>query len=230
MPRHPVTALAATAALLAVAAPGGAQAATTSCRTLGGKDLARNGVVKVVRQSLGRGRSRLAGCVRPAGRVHGLSPVLGEDVGGFRETGSLQAVKGTFVIVKSSEIVGAGGSTRSRVIDVRTGRGYGFFAASSSEETSTFYPVGTPPVVVQNLPGAVRAHLDGHGRLAVAYTGATNDDAATPTVVIAAFSASGRRTVLDQGAPGSVIARSLTLRGGVARWTSGGAPRTATVR
>jgi hypothetical protein len=225
MPRHTIPALLAGTVLALTGAGPAAAATTTTCRALAGKDLAHNGVVKVVRQSLGQGRSRYAGCARPDGKVHALSPVLGPEVGGFRETGSLQAVRGAFVIVKDSEIAGAGGSTRSRVVDARTGRSYTFFAASSSEETSSFTTLGSPKVEVQNLPGAVRAHLDARGRLAVAYTGTIVGDEGTRAVVIAAFSPSGRGTVLDQGAPADVVATSLALRGGVARWTSAGVVR-----
>lgn len=228
MSRHTSKALI-VAGLFAVAVPGTATASSGTCRNLAGKDLARTGVVKVVRQPLGNGHSRYVGCRRPDGRVHALSAVLGVNASGFRETASLRAAEGAYVVVKESEVVAAGGSTRSRVIDARTGRGYTFFAASSSEETSSFYRLGSPQIEVQNLPGAVRSHLDAHGRLAVAYTGTTVDDAATRTVVIAVFTASGRRTVLDQGDPRSVIATSLTLRGGIARWTSGGVPRSASI-
>lgn len=209
-------------------ASAGAAAPSGGCSALAGRDLAASPAAKVVRRPLGGGRSRLLGCT-PGGRVRALTGPLGTDSAGIRETASVVTSAGRFVAVKRSEAVGAGGSTSSRVVDLRSGRSHTYFRASSSEESSSFTTLGRPPVQVMNLPGAVRAHLDAAGRLAVAYTGTTTDEAATPTVVIAGFSAAGRRTVLDQGAPDTVVATSLTLTAGIARWRSGDVRRSAPV-
>lgn len=196
-----------------------------TCRALTGKDLAASPAAKVVRRPVVRGRSRLVGCATPGGHVRALSGTLGTDSAGIRESASVVTSAGPFVVLKRSESVAAGGSTSSRVVDLRTGHSHTYFAASSSEDSSSFTTLGSPAVQIMNLPGAVRTHLDAVGRLAVAFTGTTTDDAGSPTVVIAVFTAAGRRTVVDQGTPNSVVATSLRLNGGVARWRSAGVVR-----
>jgi hypothetical protein len=219
------------AGVLLTCSPGPVTAALSlgSCRTLTGKDLAASAAAKVVRRPVVGGRTRLLGCATPRGRVRALTGALGTDSAGIRESASVLTSTGPFVVVKHSESVAAGGSTSSRVVDLRNGRGHTYFSASSSEEYSSFTTLGRPAVEVMNLPGAVRAHLDATGRLAVAFTGRTTDDAAKATVVIAVFTAAGRRTVVDQGAPNAVVATSLRLSGGVARWRSGDIVRRARV-
>lgn len=196
------------------------------CDHLTGHDLARNGVIKVVRKNLGAGRTRLYGCERPDGPVRVLSKVLFEH---RIEQGDLihdvwadvEAVRGPTVMLTQFDSTGTGGGYEdhddaSRVVNVRTGISYAFwtYRNDSNAEEEHEYDLGVPKVQL----------LDGRGGLAVSYF-----DTDTKRSFIAVFDPRGKRTVLDRGPAAQVATRSLKLDGRRLTWVSGGVERSATM-
>lgn len=194
------------------------------CDHLTGHDLARNGVIKVVRKDLGAKRTRLYGCERPDGPVIALSKVLFEH---RRERGDeihdvwadVEAVRGPTVMLTQFDSTGTGDGYEDhddawRVVNLRTGSSYAFwtYRNDSALEESSEYDLGVPKVKL----------LDGRGGLAVSY-----NDTDTKRSFIAVFDPRGKRTVLDRGPEAQVATRSLTLEGRRLTWRSGGVERSA---
>lgn len=210
------------AAVTVVATPVGvAEAAPVKCNKLAGKNLAKNGKVKVVRTKLRQGRSRYFGCVLPRGTVRPIGPVLGPDADGLVSSSqSITLIKGTFVIADFFVGVGQTSTTASdsSVYNLATGKSYVYDAQSSSEEGQQFFDLGR----------SQRAFLDGKGRLVASYI-ALDQESQTETATIVVFSATGKRKILDQGPQGTIGVSTLKLVGRTASWLSDGVKKTYTL-
>lgn len=218
MPRALLLAL---AAVTLIASPVRvAEAAPVKCNKLTGKNLAKNGKVKVVKTRLTKARSRFLGCVLPRGTVRPIGPILGPDEGGGSSSQRITLIRGTFVTADFFVGVGQTSTTAgdSSVYNLVTGKSYVYDAQSSSEEGQQFYDLGQ----------SQRTFLDAKGRLVASYI-ALDVQTQTETATIAFFSATGKRTILDQGPQGTIGVSTLKLVGKTASWTSGGATRTYTL-
>lgn len=208
-------------AAIAVIASSASVADAATCKQLKGKNLAKNGKVKIVKTHLGQGRSRYFGCVLPRGRAHPIGGAFGLDLDGVDTSQSIDQVRGTFVAASFSENYGTTQSEESRVYNVATGKSYVFSYAFGSENGSEQYDLGFP----------VRRFLDPKGRLITSYLfEGPNDDQSADVrqATIAVFSASGKRRILDQASE-SLDPKSLRVVGKTASWTSSGKTTTYTL-
>jgi hypothetical protein len=207
-------------AAFAVIASSASVADAATCNQLRGKNLATNGKVKIVKTRLGKGRSRYFGCVLPRGTAHPIGRAFGLNLDGVDTSQSIDQVKGTFVVVTYSESYGTTTSDDSRVYNLATGKSYLFYNVFGSENGSDQYDLGSP----------VRKFLDDKGRLVASYLHLPTTDQSSDVkrVTITVFSATGKRTILDQ-ATEALDAKSLKVVGKIASWTSGGMTKTYTL-
>lgn len=207
-------------AAFAVIASSASVAHAATCNQLKGKNLAKNGKVKIVKTQLTKSRSRYFGCVLPRGTAHPLGAVLSYDPDGETDSQRIARVSGTFAEASISINYGTSQSDISRVYDVATGKSYDFYSVSGSENGSEQYDLGAP----------VRKFLDAKGTLVVSYLHDPTTDEPSDVVrtTIAVFSTTGKRTILDQ-ATEALDPKSLKVVGKIASWTSGGKTKTYTL-
>ena len=212
------------AAAVVVALSSSASVATAAtCNQLHGTNLAKSRAVKIVKTRLHAGRSRYFGCVLPHGTAHPIGGPVGPDVGGYETTQHIDRLNGRFVAVTYSQSAGTETSDDSRVYNLATGRSYLFAHAFVSESESDYYDLGS----------AVRTILATKGRLVASYSRYVDNPDPNgdqlERATIAAFSATGKRRILDEGPASSVIEKSLKVVGRTASWTSGGRVKTYTL-
>ncbi|CAB4908735.1 unannotated protein [freshwater metagenome] len=225
----------AAAASLGTSTAASAATVPKRCSALHGRDLVPgNPAVRVVRvrvadRSTDAGAERgdgvyghaYYGCTTRGSRVRRLGDAVREVLAG-RTVGStrfsLGRSAGTRVVVRSGygTLMGEGGAER-RVVDVATGRGHAFWAYDSQDDDAS------------TLPPIAATALDAAGRLVVVVAGeapsGTSELPAGATAAVIAFTARGRRTIVDTGGA-EIVPRSLRLTGTVASWTHGPGTRT----
>jgi hypothetical protein len=169
------------------------------------------------------------GCAGATGAAHKIGFIYKD----YATTGSVKGMTavdsgltsfgqtaGTFIITRTreSDLSGNFAERTYRVVDVATGRKYTFFHQLSGEEESHD---PAPPVTQR---------LDDSGRLAAILSSPDDEGYADPPVgssEVVAFSATGKRTVLDVAPIAAIPKASLTLSEGAVGWTNAGKAKTA---
>lgn len=219
-----------TAAVVATVAATFAQSAAAAtpvtCRHAPGRTIAHDANIKVTRLQhgpLAKRSTRLFACALPNGRVHPITETLRNDdpLDCHAEARSL---RGPYLLLTFGCDDPQGGGSTSVVVDGVTGKHlYKYDDYFVGDDYSFFELQGSKvPVTLENDS---RVLLSVTGSLVVSYA-TTDEDQAT---YIVAFGVHGRQTVLDHGAPDSVIAGSLKLHGSTATWTSAGQRKQAMI-
>lgn len=198
---------------LATAAGHGASA----CQRLHGADLAPARTIKLVERR-GAGWTRLVGCALPRGRVRTLGS---SDGGSFGDFYAVRAVAGAFVLLDQGYGSSDRTEERTSVVNIRTGRSHRIASLVALTGGATAEPSAHTT--------APAAFINARGEAAAAVRVEPTQAGSPVRIVIAGFSATGRRTTLDEGSPDEIAVDSLRLRGRTVTWTHAGQPRQANV-
>jgi hypothetical protein len=195
---------------LSVLAFAPAASAAKLCRQVHPKrDLAPARTVKLFERPSGD-MIALSGCVMPRGKVRNVSYSYPYE-GNSQQYTILQVATAIVLFRQDARNDIPESFSTTYVTDLRTGRRYSLASESYTED----HPDGEP----QNK-SAVRSFVTRDGRaVAAVRVGAA--------LRIIAYSSRGARTVLDEGTPQDIPARSLALHGTTASWTHAGELRSA---
>ncbi len=211
------------ALLLASSIPANAKPSKhrTACQRLAGTDRAPAKSVKLVRRLNGDRGSDLLGCVLPAGRVRTIASSEHYDTADSRY--HVVSVAGRFVLLSLAAGNQYAYIERTSVWDLRTGHRYTIASLCS--------PTGGGDCANGGSTRASAVFVTPAGRAVAAIVPAP-DGAPSPSgpVTIAGFAPGGARSDLDSGPLAEIPPASLALRGNVASWTHGGAPRSADLK
>lgn len=230
--RLTLLALLATGAL-AAAAP--AQAAKPQrCNTLQGTVKLRTSTIKVVERKVNDRKLlgfRLFGCALPRGRVFriGERGVPKRRVGDPNSVGyQLGEHAGTLLRIQRSfgDGIAQIQTIGESVVDLYDGTNRRFFTGDYGESVCA----GTEGVASDSTPPVARVVLDPGGTFAVLYANTDpEDEDCYPNdgrALLVGFPANGGRVTLDLAPIGDLPADSITIGGGLFRWTNAGQPRT----